>query len=326
MKNKINIFFIIIFLINISTVQIGVSISSYTIEEKTCSNEEGLTNYFNWRDYNGNDYTSPAKNQGSCGSCFAFAALGALECIIEIRENNPDLNPDLSEQYILSCLPYSSFPPGCGCRLGGDSTLVFEYIMSTTDLGNNCNGVILEDCFPYAERDAMGYSKAFPLPDNPNPCPCSNKCDNWEEYVIQISDYGQYFPDGNFESINKIKTYILEKGPITASFQSTIFLQLWGFRNHKSTDYFPYIRDVLPFSNESILNRLFSTNHAVIIIGWKDDQTIKNGGYWICKNSWGTDWGYDGYFNIEYNNLNLDSSNIAWVDYDPDSYTWPFEE
>ena len=61
--------------------------------------------YFNWMDFEGQDWTSPIKDQGKCGSCWLFAAFGALESIINIREWRADLDIDLSEQYVLSCLP-----------------------------------------------------------------------------------------------------------------------------------------------------------------------------------------------------------------------------
>lgn len=39
----------------------------------------------------------------------------------------------------------------------------------------------------------------------------------------------------------------------------------------------------------------FAGNHAICVIGYDDSQNC-----WICKNSWGTGWGQDGYFKIAY--------------------------
>jgi C1A family cysteine protease len=59
---------------------------------------------FDWKNINGKDFTTPARNQGNVGTCWLFAALAILESNIEIRENCSILNPDLSEQYVLSCI------------------------------------------------------------------------------------------------------------------------------------------------------------------------------------------------------------------------------
>ena len=248
---------------------------------------------FNWKDYDGKDWTTPARHQGNCGSCWLFSAFGALESAIEISESCADLNPDLSEQYVLSCL-------SAGDCTGGNMVDIWDCIINdNSSKGNYHNGVILESCFPYQVNDEI---------------PCSDKCQNWENMLIPISgwDYCSFgFDYNNPESIAAIKSQIMLKGPVTAGINVNQLFMSWGGINHKPTGYFPYY-------GEKFRGYV---NHVVVIVGWKDDPSIKNGGYWICKNSWGADWGYDGFFNIEYGGL-FTGRIIAWVDYDSESYDW----
>ena len=52
------------------------------------------------------------------------------------------------------------------------------------------------------------------------------------------------------------------------------------------------------------------TNHAVLLVGWNEK-------YWIIKNSWGTDWGVDGYLYLDRTRNNLCGINsdvgAVWV-------------
>ena len=264
--------------------------SSYIsyIDEKFKPAITETPDYFSWSDYEGKNWLTPVKRQ-LCGDCWDFAAIGALESIIKIRENCSDFNPDLSEQYVLSCLS------GAGSCNGGSSFLAFKRIKETSEKGNNCNGVTLESCFPYQGTDDIA---------------CEEKCPDWEEKLIPILDYGQWNPSILSKGRGEIKTFIMQNGPAVAHIDATNFLKYWGSTHHNSDDYFPYTGPKLMI------------NHVVVLVGWKDDENVRKGGYWICKNSWGTDWGYNGFFNIEYGSLNIDKSSIVWVDYDPDSYDW----
>jgi parallel beta-helix repeat protein len=259
---------------------------------------------FSWRDYNGKDFTTPAKNQGHVGNCWAFAALGALESVIKIRENHSELNPDLSEQYLVSCLPkireeYNVRP--------------FFWIMNISADGNYCNGVPIESCFPYVEHYEVPPSHIHP---------------DWKDHLVPISDFGYWIPDGTpRENRQVIKTLIMEKGPVTASIEFQFLFRKWGYSHHSPTDYYPNVPSIWRLMGK------WAGLHIIVIVGWKDIPLIPSGGYWICKNSWGIGFGYDGFFNLAYGALGVGNviypidpiytPYIGWVDYDPASYDWP---
>ena len=254
---------------------------------------------FSWKNIDGKDFTTPAKSQGHCGSCGLFSAMGALESVIKIREDRTDINPDLSEQYVLSCLPDAALVPGEGCS-GGMAYMAYKLMMETTPEGNNYNGALFESYFPYQASDDI---------------PCSNKRSGWEEKLVPILDCGQIsIGEDNPENREKIKSIIMEKGPVAAYMYVPLnpdVFHIWGFNNNDPTDYYAY--DGRP---------LEALNHEIVMLGWKDDPSIGNGGYWICKNSWGPNWGYNGFYNIEYGAL-FTGFLVDWVDYDLNSFDWP---
>ena len=90
---------------------------------------------FDWRNEGGQNWMTSVKDQGSCGSCWAFADLGVIEAVINIDRSNPDVGMDLSEQHLVSdCCDAGN----CG---GGDPAQALVYVMN--------NSVPDEDCFPY---------------------------------------------------------------------------------------------------------------------------------------------------------------------------------
>ena len=95
--------------------------------------KDDLPSYFSWRDLGG---ITSVKNQGSCGSCWAFAATAEMEAFIKIYTG---IDTDLSEQQSVSCNPYGA---GCDGGWAPASYYVFQH-----------NGAVMENCAPYQGMD-----------------------------------------------------------------------------------------------------------------------------------------------------------------------------
>ena len=82
------------------------------------------------------------RDQGTCGSCWAFAAVGALESAIRIRDGR---TVDLSEQYLVSCNQEL-----WGCSGGWTA---HSYHQDRKPPSESLAGAVLEADFPYASKD-----------------------------------------------------------------------------------------------------------------------------------------------------------------------------
>ena len=138
---------------------------------------------FDWRDINGQDFTTPVKSQGGCGSCWAFAAVGALEAKLEITQNNPSLNPDLSEQHLIC-------DGSCGDCSGGWEYMAVTFFQTT--------GIVTEAELPYT---ASNNSPNWPLQAG------------WEDRVFKITDH-----DNRLDCTTaNLKTCLQNYGPLVAA-------------------------------------------------------------------------------------------------------------
>jgi C1A family cysteine protease len=210
---------------------------------------ESLPAVLDWRNQNGNWITS-IKDQGDCGSCWAFATTAVLESMVKISKNLSE-NIDLSEQMLLSC-------SGAGnCVEGGYDYLAAEYIKNT--------GIPRESCYPYSASDA----------------PC-NPCSGWVSRGVIIKSWNWVS-----NSIVGIET-ALQDGPITT------FMTVYS-------DFYHYSGGIYKVTAGATVEG----GHSVAIIGYDHAN-----GYWICKNSWGTDWGENGFFRIQMGQANTGMQNL----------------
>jgi hypothetical protein len=157
-----------------------------------CTPTKSLPDVFSWCDSGG---CTPVKNQGSCGSCWAFGTMGPLECNIKLKDG---ITVDLSEQWLVSCNT-----DGWGC---GGGWWAHDYHQWKTDPCGG-TGAVMEDDFPYVASDV--------------PCDCPYP----HEYLIE--DWAFVGNEYSIPSVSSIKQAILDYGPISVAVHANSAMQAY---------------------------------------------------------------------------------------------------
>jgi len=226
--------------------------------------KEDIPANFDWRNVSGVNYVSPVRDQGQCGSCYAFSSAGMMEARIRVKSKN-QAQPILSTQDVVSCSLYSQ-----GCEGG------FPYLIGGKYARDY--GFIEENCYPYAGVDSLCTP-----PDSPTNC----NPERWhaDAYYYIGGYYGQSNPQVMQEEI-------MANGPISVSFMVYDDFMHYGggVYTHKFAEEAGLLSDSY--------NPFELTNHAVLCVGWGVTDDASQTPYWIVKNSWSTSWGEQGYFRI----------------------------
>nr|AAT07057.1 cathepsin L-like cysteine proteinase [Brugia malayi] len=205
---------------------------------------ERLPDLVDWRTKGA---VTPVRNQGECGSCYAFATAAALEAY---HKQMTGRLLDLSPQNIVDC---------------------------TWDLGNKgCNGGYMPTAFQYASRYGIAMESRYPYVGTEQRC-------RWQQNIAVVTDNG--FNEIQPGDELALKHAVAKRGPVVVGISGS----KRSFRFYKDGVY-----------SEGNCGR---PDHAVLVVGYGTDRSY--GDYWIVKNSWGTDWGKDGYVYMARNRGNM---------------------
>jgi C1A family cysteine protease len=114
--------------------------------------------------------------------------------------------------------------------------------------------------------------------------------------ITQISNYQQLPTTSPDAAQTAIKQCLTGIGPYAQSPVVTIFVLYRSFMEWSP----PTDNQVYRYKDNDPFEKRLG-GHAVCIVGYND-----NPGYWICKNSFGTDWGFKGFVNFSYGDCHID--------------------
>lgn len=226
----------------------------------------------------------PIRNQGECGACWAFSAVGAIESAMAIKKLDSSKDPHfmtdgskaslvspLSEQNLIDCdVTYES-----GCEGGLMETAFAEE--------ERVNGICSEADYPYIT--AQGTCAA----DMCTIVPCS-----------KVQDYVDVQP----QSSGALKA-ALKTNPVSIAIEAKgLLFQLYDsgiFEDETCTTTTPFIGDQecqMPYVGQKTC--LPDVDHGVLVVGYGTDKdaTSDTKDFFKIKNSWGDNWGEDGFIRI----------------------------
>lgn len=263
------------------------------------------------------DFIEPVRDQGKCGGCYAFSSLFTLSARLSIYTKGKYKYTFSPAKLIFCGITYSS---DINTNLDKDlenlknkykNGISYDYDLDNkkvTDDYFGCEGETLINIWQYLYRYGVPENSCFfygdeenqqdldpnlTLIDNSN-LTCSSfltntfdVCTSTKKPLISHRAGGYYFVPGTTN-----KNSAKESG---SEFNIRKEIYKWG---PCSTGMIIY-EDFLSWDGKGIYRWDKKTaslgGHAVVLIGWGEENEEK---YWVVRNSWGDNWGENGYFKI----------------------------
>ncbi len=276
--------------------------------------------------------STTVKNQDPWGSCWAFGALSSLESsqLNGSSGSSEASSPDYSERQ-LAWFAYETQTADSVKVSAADSDQAGEgstYSESgRLDKGGNMpqavsllaawQGAAKEDDVPYqneagntsktgiwkVEADKRNLSAVHLQDADFLGSPAA--FDKYDNTGLPAADAAYIY---NSAATEDIKTALMNSGAVAIAYYADQSIP-GGDQNGEYFNYTNYCQYVDVLSSSTV------QNHGVSIVGWDDDYASTNfkegrqpegNGAWLVKNSWGSDWGLNGYFWLSYYDRTID--------------------
>nr|APA33878.1 seminal fluid protein [Nilaparvata lugens] len=210
------------------------------------------------------------RDQGSCGSCWAFGAVEAMSDRVCIHSKGNE-NFHFSAEDLVSCCRLCGF----GCN-GGFPGMAWRHWVHNGIVSGGQYGT-KQGCVPYAFEPCEHHINGTrPACNGVGPTPkCAKTCEGG--YNVPYKQDKHYGSKAYSVKSGQVQSEIMNNGPVEGAF--TVY-----------EDFIQYKSGVYKHVAGKALG-----GHAIRILGWG----VENGTpYWLVANSWNTDWGDNGFFKI----------------------------
>ena len=211
-----------------------------------------------------NFYSIHAKN--NLPPYFSWRDINGIDYTTPVRNQEPCPS---CEAYALVAIVETLVQYKVGHPFGCDLSEAHLFFCS----GGTCKwGVDIKKAADYLVKNGVPDEGCFPEMHRKYDLPCNLTLPDWRNRSVKVKEWGWVKNDD--ESIKKA---LIEHGPIAAC------IYVWK-------DFYYYHGGVYRHRWGRLVG-----GHVITIVGYND-----SGGYWICKNSWGRNWGEDGWFRVAY--------------------------